>query len=200
MRIIINKKFSVFIATVFIAAAPAFSQVTSTFMRTFRAGGMNGGLALETTFDGGFVGTGQHESSGAGSCDLFVYKVNDCGDPEWFKTYGGGAEDGGKCIRQTADGGYVIAGLSHFGAGGYDNWLLKLDASGNIEWNQLYGGGADDYGLYVNTTSDGGYIMSGFFTNTAFGASDVSLIKTDALGNTQWLWSRQYRYIYIKGR
>ncbi|MCG3165189.1 MAG: hypothetical protein POELPBGB_00951 [Bacteroidia bacterium] len=166
---------------------PAYSQVTSTFMRTFSAGGMNGGLALESTSDGGFIGTGQHESSGAGSCDLYVYKVNSCGDPEWFKTYGSGAEDGGKWIEQTPDGGYIISGLSHFGAGAYDNWLMKLDASGNIVWNKLYGGGGNDYGLYVNTTSDGGYIMSGFFENLAYGATDISLIKTDAAGNTQWV-------------
>lgn len=155
-------------------------------MRTFSAGGMNGGLALESTSDGGFIGTGQHESSGAGSCDLYVYKVNDCGDPEWFKTYGSGAEDGGKWIRQTPDGGYIIAGLSHFGAGNYDNWLMKLDAAGNIDWNKLYGGGGNDYGIYVNTTSDGGYIMTGFFENLGYGATDISLVKTDGFGNTQW--------------
>jgi PKD repeat protein len=174
------------IVTVVFCIQPVLSQVTSTFMRTFSGGGMNGGLALETTFDGGFIGTGQHESSGAGSCDLYVYKVNDCGDPEWFKTYGSGGEDGGKWIEQTADGGYIIAGLTHFGSGGYDEWLMKLDAAGNIEWNQYYGGGADDHGLYVNTTSDGGYIMSGFLQGIGFGATDISLIKVDASGNLQW--------------
>ncbi len=186
-----QSKFRKIILTVIAAGVllfqPVYAQVTSTFMRTFSGGGMNGGLALETTLDGGFIGTGQHESSGAGSCDLYVYKVNDCGDPEWFKTYGSGAEDGGKWIEQTPDGGYVISGLTHFGAGNYDNWLLKLDALGNIQWNQIYGGGGNDYGLYVNLTSDGGYIMSGFMEGLGYGGADVSLVKVDAAGNTQWV-------------
>ena len=36
--------------------------------------GMNGGLALEVTSDGGFIGTGQHEIDVNQSCDLYVYK------------------------------------------------------------------------------------------------------------------------------
>ena len=169
---------------------PGFSQVSSTFMRTFKAPGMNGGLALETTSDGGFIGTGQHEIDASQSCDLYVYKVNSCGDPEWFKTYGGLLEDGGKSIKQTADGGYIVAGLTKMENGEYDIWLIKMDAAGNITWNKIWGGTGPDYGINVNTTSDGGYIVTGFFTGLGFGGQDVALIKTDALGNIQW--SKQY--------
>ncbi len=164
----------------------AFSQVTSTFMRTFRAPGMNGGLALEVTSDGGFIGTGQHEVNASESCDLYVYKVNSCGDPEWFKTYGGLMEDGGKSIKQTADGGYIVAGLTKIINGEYDIWLLKLDALGNVMWNKVIGGAAPDYGLNVTTTADGGYILTGFMIGLGWGGADVALIKTDGNGNIQW--------------
>ena len=165
----------------------SFAQsTTTTFMRTFKASGMNGGLALQETSDGGFVGTGQHQTSGAGSCDIYVYKVNGCGYPQWFKTYGGSSDDGGKCIQQTSDGGYIVAGLSHLGAGDYDMTLLKLDAFGNIVWSKVFGGGAGDYGLYVQQTSDGGYILTGFMSGLGFGAEDVALIRTDANGNLLW--------------
>lgn len=163
-----------------------FSQTSNTFMRTFSAPGMNGGLSLIETADGGFIGTGQHESSGAGSCDIYAYKVDACGNPEWFKTYGGPSADGGKCLQQTSDGGYIIAGLATLGQGDYDMCLVKLDAAGNIQWSKEYGGGVADYGLYVQQTNDGGYIFSGFVTNMGFGATDVALIKTDAAGNLQW--------------
>ena len=167
--------------------ATSFAQTSNTFMRTFQAAGMNGGLSLAETSDGGFIGTGQHESSGAGSCDVYVYKVDACGNPEWFKTYGGPSEDGGKDIQQTSDGGYIVAGLSFLGAGNYDMLLLKLDASGNIEWSKVYGAGANDYGLGVRQTTDGGYILTGFLTGLGFGGEDVSLIKTDANGNLEWM-------------
>ncbi|MFY9308182.1 MAG: PKD domain-containing protein, partial [Bacteroidia bacterium] len=169
------------------AIAPSYSQVLNTFMRTFQASAMNGGLALAETSDDGFIGTGQHESSGAGSCDVYVYKVDGCGNPEWFKTYGGPGEDGGKDIQQTSDGGYIVAGLAHLGQGDYDMQLLKLDALGNIQWSKVYGGASADYGLSVHQTSDGGYVMSGFMTGLGFGGEDVAVIKTDANGNTQWM-------------
>lgn len=164
-----------------------YAQNSSTFMRTFNAAGMNGGLSLATTSDGGFVGTGQHGTSGAGSCDVYVYKVDACGEPEWFKVYGGTGEDGGYSIEQTSDGGYIVAGLAHFGAGDYDILLLKLDALGIIEWSKVYGGGASDHGLRAKQTADGGYILSGHLTGLGFGAEDIALIKTDALGNTLWI-------------
>ena len=165
----------------------SFAQSATSFMRTFKAAGMNGGLALVETSDGGFAGTGQHETSGAGSCDIYVYKVDDCGNPEWFKTYGSTAEDGGRSIQQTADGGYIVAGLSHFGAGGYDITLLKIDALGNVQWTKVFGGGGSDFGLHAQQTADGGYILTGFFTGLGFGGEDAVLIKTDANGNLLWM-------------
>ncbi len=165
----------------------SFAQSSNTFMRTFRAAGMNGGLSLAETSDGGFIGTGQHASTGAGNCDIYVYKVDGCGNPEWFKTYGGPSEDGGKSVQQTSDGGYIVAGLAFLGAGNYDMTLIKLDPLGNIQWSKVFGGGGADYGLYVQQTSDGGYIMTGYLTGLGFGAEDLALIKTDSNGNLQWM-------------
>lgn len=187
---IFTKRFFIFLfipALTLGGVRTGYAQVLNTFMRTFQAAAMNGGLALAETSDDGFIGTGQHESSGAGSCDVYVYKVDGCGNPEWFRTYGGPGEDGGKDIQQTSDGGYIITGLAHLGQGDYDMLLLKLDALGNIQWSKVYGAAGADYGLSVHQTSDGGYIMSGFMSGLGFGAEDVALIKTDANGNTQWM-------------
>ncbi len=164
-----------------------YSQTSSTFMRTVNAAGMNGGLSLAETRDGGFIGTGQHGTSGAGSCDVYVYKVDACGYPEWYKTYGGIGEDGGYAIQQTSDGGYIVAGLTYFGAGGYDMLLLKIDASGTVQWSKTIGSSGNDYGLRVKQTNDGGYILAGYITGIGFGAEDAALIKTDANGNISWM-------------
>jgi len=50
---------------------------------------------------------------------------------EWVQTYGGAQSDGARSIRETLDGGYIIAGhTSSLGNGEHDVWLFKIDAFG----------------------------------------------------------------------
>src|SRR5665213_2389033 len=89
----------------------AFAQTATTFMRMETAPGMNGGLSLAETTDGGFVGTGQQRAGSAGGCDVYVFKVDACGTLQWEKLFGNGGDDGGKYVQQTSDGGYIVAAL-----------------------------------------------------------------------------------------
>ncbi|MBN4051323.1 gliding motility-associated C-terminal domain-containing protein [bacterium AH-315-M05] len=166
------------------------SKAQITFQKTFAANGMNGGLFVQKTTDGGYIVTGQHETTGAGACDIYIFKRDNCGNIEWFKTYGGVNSDGGMCIQQTPGGGYIVTGLLDMGAGGYDNFLMKIDANGNVLWTKNYGGAGDDRGLYLQQTSDGGYIVAGNTTSFGAGGWDAYVIKADANGDT--LWTRTF--------
>ena len=142
------------------------------------------------TSDGGYIITGHTFSYGIGGfSDVWLIKTNANGDEEWNNIYRGTGNDWGRCVVQTADGGYIITGNTQsFGNPSVNNvWLIKTDANGNEEWDQTYGGTDQDYGRHVLQTSDGGYIITGSTESYAnLGFADVWLIKTDSNGDMMW--------------
>ncbi len=139
------------------------------------------GHSVVQTSDGGYAIGGITSSFGAGSNDVYLVKTDAAGSMLWNKTYGGASQDIAFSMVQTTDGGYAIGGFTHsFGAGGYDLYLVKTDAAGNMLWNQTYGGTSDDVGYSVVQTDDGGYAICGET------GADVYLVKTDTAGAIQW--------------
>jgi hypothetical protein len=107
------------------------------------------------------------------------------------KTYGGTYTDWAYSVQRTSDGGYILAGYTYsFGAGGFDIFLIKTDANGNIIWAKTYGGTDWDVARSVQQTSDGGYIVAGWTRSFGTGYYDIFLIKTDANGNI--IWAKAY--------
>jgi len=116
---------------------------------------------------------------------LIESELSESLEMEWNKTYGGTGYDSANSVVQTTDGGYALVGSTYsFGAGEDDIWLVKTDASGNMQWNKTYGGSSRDVGSSVLQTSDNGFILAG--STMSFGAWRIWLIKTDAHGNVQW--------------
>lgn len=125
---------------------------------------------------------------------------NFLGKVEWVKNFGGSGEDTGQSIIQTIDGGYAILGFSNSVDGDLqyktlevnDYWLLKLDAEGNLQWNQTYGGSKDDRGQSLVQTFDGGYALTGYAMSddgdgsVNQGFHDNWLLKLDASGAIEW--------------
>ncbi|WP_439881153.1 T9SS type A sorting domain-containing protein [Pontibacter sp. MBLB2868] len=134
--------------------------------------------ALTITMDGGYLLAGLSESGisgekteeSRGGEDSWVVKLNADGSKAWDKTYGGSANDWFSAIVATTDGGFLLGGGSGSGAagdrteatkGGYDNWVIKLNADGSKAWDKAFGGDGDDWIESIASTSDGGYILAG---------------------------------------
>jgi hypothetical protein len=77
----------------------------------------------------------------------------------------------GRCVIQTSDGGYAVAGVSN-----KEFLLLKVTASGEIQWSKTYGDGLANC---VVQASDGGFVLAG-------NSTEFNLVKTDENGNVEW--------------
>jgi predicted secreted protein len=163
------------------------AKLTLEFSRTF--GGPKSDVAYRViqTSDGGYALAGQTSSYGAGLTDAWLVKADSAGNMEWNKTFGGPSDDTASCIVQTADSGFILAGLTvSFGAGGSDFWLLKTDSQGNMQWNKTFGGAKNDLATYIAQSSDGGFALVGWEESFGAGGEDIWLIKTNANGDAQW--------------
>jgi len=150
-------------------------------------GGPNGDIftSVQQTSDGGYIITGSTAPRGAGYDDLWLIKTNSTGNKQWDRTFGGSGLYGGRSVQQTADGGYIIVGLSISEGGGA--WLIKTDNSGNEQWDNIFGSPGDACGWSVKQTSDGGYAFAGSRgCYGAFNCRDVWLVKTNSGGEKQW--------------
>jgi len=167
---------------------------------------------IEQTSDGGYIMGGYSDSNisgdktenNIGGDDYYVVKINAAGVIEWENTVGGGNFDRLYSVEETADGGYILGGQSLSGGGigdkaesnigGYDYWVVKLNSSGNVVWQNSIGGTSNDQLYDAQPTSDGGYILAGSSesglngdkTEDRVGNTDYWIIKLDATGNIVW--------------
>ncbi|MBK9637015.1 MAG: T9SS type A sorting domain-containing protein [Bacteroidetes bacterium] len=162
-------------------------QAQITFQKKFGASyGEDLGRSIQSTSDGGYIIAGYSRQSGT-NLDIKLIKTNSIGDSLWVRTFGGPLNEEAKSVRQTTDGGYIIAGYTKsFGSGNSDALLMKIDSTGNLLWTKTYGGTDVETANWVQQTTDGGYILFGNVTTLTSNGDDTYLIKTNASGDSLW--------------
>ena len=162
-------------------------------------------ISIHQTTDYGFIAAGYSESNDGdvavnhGGRDFWIIKLNEAGNIVWNRVLGGSSDDGAYSIRQTIDGGYIVAGYSQSDDGdvtGFhgiqDAWVVKLDTAGNTIWTHVMGGTGNDAALTVQQTTNGGFIVGGFsdsddgYVSTNHGSHDIWIVNLDAAGDTVW--------------
>jgi hypothetical protein len=168
----------------------------------------SGATDIQQTADGGFVvaGNGNFLMPTSSYGDVLVIKLTSTGSIEWSQPLGGGYHDNARSIKQTTDGGYIVAGATastdgdfsanhNMGAATYDYYITKINSTGRLEWQKIYGGKENDEAYAVQQTTDGGYIVTGYSESTDgnvtdhhgyAGYADYWLLKLTATGAIQW--------------
>ncbi len=170
------------------------------------------GSSIVQNPDGSYVLVGYTDSDNSGDVgenhgyyDIWVAKLDSTGVPLWKKLLGGNNFEitaFGNALQRTSDGGYVLIGTTGSFASGNvsmnhgsaDVWVVKLDDTGNIQWENSYGGTGYDDGISIQQTSDGQYIFSGRtlssnsgnVADTNHGDWDIWVGKLDTAGNLLW--------------
>lgn len=189
--------------------------------KSYGSGWNEGSREVIQTADGGFVIVGiitktagtnpntgdvtEPDHTSAADTDTWVIKLDANGDKIWDRRLGSSVgSESSRDIIQTPDGGYMVSAsingalpgrdVSEPGRGGFDYWLVKLDASGNKLWDRRYGGSSTDSAPDVVIDHDGGYLLAGTsFSNAGYdksesikGGSDIWVVKVDQNGNKIW--------------
>ncbi len=162
--------------------------------------------SIQQTNDGGYIMTGFTMSNNGdvfgnhGDRDCWVVKLNGTGAIQWQKSLGGSGPDEGWSVKQTSDGGYIVAGGSASNNGDvignhgyYDVWVVKLSGTGAIQWQKSLGGSNTDNAKCIIQTLDGGYIVVGGETESNdgdvsvnYGNPDFWIVKLDGNGSIEW--------------
>ncbi len=150
-------------------------------------------------------------SDGLGSSgDFYILKIDSDGNKLWDTMYGGSGNDWASSIVQTYDDGFIIVGwtnssdikpkkgknktVGEFLSFNNDILIVKLDGSGKIEWEAMYGGYGNDEAYAISRAYDGGYILVGKSdskdikpkngSNSA--TSNIYIIKLNENGEKEW--------------
>lgn len=162
---------------------------------------------ITATMDGNFVAVGSTTSNDGdvsgnhGGTDVWVVKLDSTGTILWQHCFGGSATDQGMRVLPTPDNGFLVAATTASSDGDVsdnngatDLWLLKLDGTGNLLWEETFGGTSIDnvwsiapygtgYAMAGSTLSNDGDVSG---LHGSFGFMDAWVIGVNGGGALLW--------------
>ena len=181
--------------------------------KSFGYSGLDNGFSILQTQDQGFLLTGVLDvtaSEGEGNTnrlntsrhaggDYWVIKLDQMGELQWRRYYGGNFTDTAYAAAETQAENFIIVGSSdsddvdiNNNKGSYDFWVLKLSNDGTLLWEKSFGGSEIDEAKDITMTSDGNFLIVGntrsHDTDVSLnnGAADVWVVKINPDGELLW--------------
>lgn len=168
----------------FLISFSAYGQIT--FECYYGGSAREEGQSVVQCSDEGYAICGCTSSFGVTVRDIYLVRTDEYGDTLWTRCLGGDGYELSYQVEQTTDDGFVVVAQSTSFGNADQMYLVKIDDSGNLQWQRTYGGVHTDKGHSVQQTSDNGYIIAGSTNSMGAGSYDMYLVKTDSLGTLQW--------------
>jgi len=148
--------------------------------------GLEWAAAVEPLSDGRFA-VAANVDAGSGTTDAVLYLLTSDGALADSNRFGGASHDIVMAVSATPDGGFAVAGwTASYGAGSFDAYLVKTDASCDLVWEKWYGGASSDQARNFMVTPDGGFVLAGSTSSYGAGSSDCYIVRIDSAGDTLW--------------
>jgi len=116
------------------------SRGDTLWIKTYGGSGYDDASSVRQTLEGGYIIAGSTSSFGPLPEDVYLIKADHRGDTLWTRTFGGIDVDIGAAVRQTSDGGYIVAGVTYNSSGLGDVYLIKTNANGIVSVRELNDG------------------------------------------------------------
>jgi len=120
--------------------------------------------------------------------DAWVVGINATGEEELNRTFGGPEVNASAyTIIQTTDGGYLFVGsIEGYESGNTDAWMMKINATGEEEWNSRFGGDQNESAFSVIEDNEGNFLFTGYTESYDAGEADGWVVKTNSTGMELW--------------
>lgn len=151
------------------------------WQRSYGGSQFDEAYSIDLTSDGGYIAAGYSTSNDGdvthnnGLSDFWIIKLDSIGNLKWQRSFGGSSTDAALSVKQTFDGGFIIAGNNDSSTisgnhGGNDYYIVKLDSLGKLQWQKTLGGPGEEFALCIRQTADSGYVVAG---SSDFDGGDV---------------------------
>ncbi|HLP93896.1 MAG TPA: T9SS type A sorting domain-containing protein [Saprospiraceae bacterium] len=194
-----------FIILLLFTGSLCHAQPSIQWQRTYGGTLSDGARSLQQTTDSGFIVVGTSVSDDGdvadpmGFNDCWLLKLNSMGNLQWQRSLGGTNHDNAYSVKETSEGGFVVAGFSFSNDGdvsgnhgGADAWVVKLDSGGAILWQRCYGGSGTEEAWDIEETSDGGFVFVGRSSSSDGdlsvnnGSFDFWVVRLNQQGDLIW--------------
>ncbi len=119
--------------------------------------------------------------------DFYLVKTDSVGEEIWSTNYEYAGNEDCRSLAITNDGGFLLSGSSgSLEDGNVDGYVIKADSTGEMEWDELYGGDSYDAFFSIIYHANDEYLLAGETASEGNGGIDIWLLKINDEGDIEW--------------